>query len=1223
MSTEPTPSPNVAIEDLVEAFVRRLRSGESASIAWYQERYPDLAEEIGVVFPPLEMLERCRPDEPQRQVLRDQADGIPAKLGDYHILQEIGRGGMGIVYEAEHRSMRRRVALKVLPKHLAARASSLARFQLEARAAGQMHHTNIVPVFEVGEDQGYHFYAMQFIRGQSLDLVIDEVRRLREGDIPEPFPAGAARPAASGTDTESMHSHQFPTKRGGVAAARGNAGIRSSDSVIASSWSESAGGSAYMRRVAAIGVQVADALNYAHQHGILHRDIKPANLLLATDGTVWVTDFGLAKADDDNLTQSGDIVGTLRYMSPERLQGRTDAFCDIYGLGLTLYELSTLTVAFSSSQRASLMEQITRHDLRSPRAIDRSIPRDLETIILKAIDPIPDRRYRSALLLAEDLQLFLADRPIRARRVTFTERLWRGCRRNPITAMLTAASLLLLVTAASVATFSSVRLSQQANALRRENRRAVTAERDAHNAAYHASLGQARSLRQARLPGQHFEAMAAVRRAAKHLDALSLPTDQDELERTALRSEATAALSLTDLQWERTFGAPSDRWWSISVASNREVYAQPTPEGEIVIGRIRDGRERYRLPSQGHRVWVTRFSPNGERLIAIYESKPLKLVVWDLADARQALAFAHPGLEKYNFHSDGRVVAAVGNQLLGFSIDDGDQQAWNLCDEGERVVCQSLACHPTRDVVAVALDAYVLDSGDPPQDSAPEIPTGRIVLVDLVSGETTTLSMADRLGAVAWMGTGRQLAVGYGTGTCEIIDVDRDGETREFRGHTSRVTDIKASPNGKIMMTNSWDGSLRVWDTVSQKQMTRINGFNLIPTTDTNFDDRLALWRNNLAQVWMTHHSQVRHRGEPDTPCYGGSNHVAVAHPHVSPLVFLATEGGFEVWDFAHRVRVGKISRPMPSGLALIDAGQTLMTTGPPGMERWPVRVERPAGGPLKSDHAIHVTLGPPEVVHADVQGKTVFHDRDNWATIRAAGTAEIHTTASAKPHVIHHSQLSSLRMSPNGRWLATHTWHGLGIKIFNVETGALIEHLLPEVSSPRCVFTPDSRLLVVSTRTERYVWETQTWQPRHRLERAQPDGWSGHVVAASDGRTVLLNHSRNRMELFDVVDGRSITVLEPSDISRRDAGCFLQDNQTLFTLDKAGIEIWDLRELRSALRDMHLDWRPTILGKQPAILGKQPAADGSPDPLHATVDTPIRVTIVDPTSEPRTAGAN
>jgi tetratricopeptide (TPR) repeat protein len=218
-------------------------------------------------------------------------------------------------------------------------------------------------------------------------------------------------------------------------------------------------GRGYWQSVARVGAQVADALAYAHSQGVLHRDIKPSNLLLDTHGTVWVTDFGLAKAamDGDDLTHSGDIVGTLRYMAPERFRGQSDPRGDIYGLGLTLYELLTLRPAFRESDRDKLLKQLTDEEPPRPRQVNAQVPRDLETIVLKAMAKEPAHRYASATELADDLRRFVEDKPVRARRVGAAERFWRWCRRNPAVAGLGAGIAALLVLAAAASAVAAVR----------------------------------------------------------------------------------------------------------------------------------------------------------------------------------------------------------------------------------------------------------------------------------------------------------------------------------------------------------------------------------------------------------------------------------------------------------------------------------------------------------------------------------------------------------------------------------------------------------------------------------------------------------------------------------------------------------------------------------------------------------------------------------------------
>jgi serine/threonine protein kinase/Tfp pilus assembly protein PilF len=437
------------LDALAEEFVARHRKGERPSLDEFIARRPDLADDIRDLFPGLVVMEGVRPGRGDATGPFDSAPTPPLKrLGDYRILREVGRGGMGVVYEAEQESLGRHVALKVLPAHALLDPQRLRRFHREAKAAARLHHTNIVPVYGVGEQDGLHYYVMQFIQGQGLDQVLDElkqIRQRRQGTI-----AGTANHGGAESAALSLLTGRFAS--GGaaedspVADAPGSPNPEAPPARAPESSGRSDTGRAYWGSVARIGIQTAQALAYAAAQGTLHRDVKPSNLLLDAHGNLWVTDFGLAKAaDSEDLTHTGDIVGTLRYMAPERFSGKGDLRSDLYSIGLTLYELLALRPAFEASDRQQLVHQVLHAEPPRLRQLDRAIPRDLETVVHKAIDRDPARRYQTAEDLAEDLQRFLDDRPIRARRVGAAEKAWRWARRNPLVAGLSAAVALLLV----------------------------------------------------------------------------------------------------------------------------------------------------------------------------------------------------------------------------------------------------------------------------------------------------------------------------------------------------------------------------------------------------------------------------------------------------------------------------------------------------------------------------------------------------------------------------------------------------------------------------------------------------------------------------------------------------------------------------------------------------------------------------------------------------------
>jgi serine/threonine protein kinase len=401
------------------------------------------------------------------------SDAAWPTIPGFRIIREVGRGGMGVVFEAEDERLSRRVALKVVSSGGILDPTRDLRFEREAKAAARLHHTNIVPVFGFGREAGLSYYVMQFIEGLGLNDVLVEVRRARDsrlGQFAAPVdvarnkatlidPTAAAEIARSiwisgatransiaadapDTDEASGPTIVAPVPQAKAPAARNEVAVKTlpDSSELATSSSDERG---FYRGVARIGLQVAEALAYAHGHGILHRDIKPSNLLLDKSANVWVADFGLAKtADADELTHTGDVVGTVRYMAAERFEGRCDARSDVYGLGLTLYELAALRPAYDAADRYALIASVRSGEPPRLRTLAPRVPRDLETMIHKSAAHEPSRRYATAAALADDLRRFIEDRPILARRAGALELTIRWCRRNPwVAALLVVATI--------------------------------------------------------------------------------------------------------------------------------------------------------------------------------------------------------------------------------------------------------------------------------------------------------------------------------------------------------------------------------------------------------------------------------------------------------------------------------------------------------------------------------------------------------------------------------------------------------------------------------------------------------------------------------------------------------------------------------------------------------------------------------------------------------------
>lgn len=451
------------VADVVDEFQARQDAGKNPEPEEYAARHPEIAAKLRRI---LAVMRLAAPPLKQAEP--------PGILGDFQLGREIGRGGMGVVFEAEQISLGRRVALKVLPFAALADSKMLQRFKNEARAAAALDHPHIVKVHAVGQDRGVHFIAMQFIDGRPLSELI----RDRRG---ETAPRPSVHPGASTVTNAVAHAlaDTAPIARGSTSRSRGDA--------------------AYFRQVAEWGIQAAEALEHAHSMGVVHRDVKPGNLLLDKNGQIWVADFGLAKlaASDGGVTASGDILGTLRYMSPEQAgakHGLVDARTDVYALGATLYELLTGVPAVDGDDKAEILRKIAFEEPVALRKLNRSIPADLETVVLKCLATEPGERYATAGELADDLRRFLAGKATLARPITVRQRLGRWVRRHPRRAAAGIFLVLVLVSGAWAV-----------------DRTRLTAEVAARGAADDADGLKAR--------GRYSEALAEARRAAA-----SLPT---------------------------------------------------------------------------------------------------------------------------------------------------------------------------------------------------------------------------------------------------------------------------------------------------------------------------------------------------------------------------------------------------------------------------------------------------------------------------------------------------------------------------------------------------------------------------------------------------------------------------------------------------------------------------------------------------------------------------
>jgi WD40 repeat protein/serine/threonine protein kinase len=771
---------------LAEEFAERYPRGERPALTEYANRYPELAADIRDLFPALALIEEFGsvaglPADPRAHTAT--SDGkTPHQLGEYRILGEVARGGMGIVYEAEQVSLGRHVALKVLPFQGLLAPHHLEPVQREARAAANLHHSNIVPVFGIGEDRGVHYYAMQFIHGQGLDAVFDELVRLRGGEVPATVPSSSRStiPKHPQGDPNTSPKRQRgapdtnPKRQQGDLSASLAEGLVSGQFLApvtpapppAGPPSSSSGAFRdplqvdYFRGIARIGLQVAEALAYAHQHGIVHRDIKPSNLLLDTRGTVWVTDFGLAKAEGSNdLTGPGDVVGTLRYMAPERFRGQADPRGDIYSLGMSLYELATLHPAHTATDRIVLIEQIRHQAPIRPRRLDRRVPRDLETNVLKAMAKDLSARYPTAQALADDLRRFLDDKPIRARRASAPEHVWRWCRRNPALAALTAALAVLLAGVVAGSLAVSVRLA-----------------------------------------GAHDEVTAALGKAqlARRAEA--------EQRQDVERSLYFQSMASADLEWQAN-----------NVAQARQILDACPPEfrrwEHYYLKRL-CGTDLRTLTGHARPVTSVAFSSDGRRLASASLDRTVRL--WNLETGQEILRL--PGhaasVESVAFSSDGRHLASGGGDWQ--TGRPGDVKVWDATTGKELL-------H-----LAGATDCVSTVAFSPDGTRVAAAVAGRLTACDVATGQAAlTCPCPPGAHVVTYSPDGRDLAAAFHDGAVLVWDAATGREQRVLRGHLSAVRGLAYAPDGQRLASAAWDGAVKVWDRATGREVYTVTGQRL------------------------------------------------------------------------------------------------------------------------------------------------------------------------------------------------------------------------------------------------------------------------------------------------------------------------------------------------------------------------------------------------------------
>jgi eukaryotic-like serine/threonine-protein kinase len=1277
--TSNSPANYILLTRLADEFAARYRAGERPSLQEYIDRHPALAEDIRELFPAMVEIEQVKEDH-QNAAGQAQAPTAPAlrQLGDFRMLRQVGKGGMGIVYEAEQVSLGRHVALKVLPKNMLLDLQAKRRFEREAKSAAKLHHTNIVPVFGVGEHDGLPYYVMQYIQGLGLDAVLDGLNHIKPGGSTA-LAAGEVRFSGCGTTAaemaRSLMTGAFPHAKdslgeectlGAVTVgfdAPGqdeDTGLRSGDdATLAASPSDtdtphsvrlsdsfnlsasslsfpgpSSGVSGrktgprketYWHRVANIGRQVADALDYAHKQGILHRDVKPSNLLLDMRGTVWVTDFGLAKVAGpgaDDLTHTGDIVGTLRYMPPESFEGKSDARSDVYSLGLTLYELLAMRPAFAEKDRNKLIKMVTAEEPMRLDKVKPEIPRDLVTIVQKTIEKEPGRRYATAEELAADLQRYIDDEPILARRQTELERCVRWARHNPGIAALCAVLAAVLVTATIASVIVAGRMARTAANEERERARAEEAKTIAEK-----SSAKAR------------EAERLARAAEEEGRKLLYTTDMQlapfvwrddrstaEVLRMLLAKHIPSSFrsDLRGFEWyyyQHLLGASAAVFSGHGFSVVDGAFAT---DGELVtldqsaqlrrwdlVWQHENEAGRRDLPD-GLEAQIRVLSPDG-RLAAVAEGNNVRVFDTSTGNEKLSLDSVEAGLRRIIFARDGDRLVIVDDKIRWLSASSGEVIA-SVDHKFDNVSAVTLS--------GDGLTLAVVGHGGMSQF----VSTFRFdATAKTVTALAKDFGAGGTLSAAALSPEGRRIAVGAKlSGSMLVYDTATGRElAKHGSAHASPIRALAFSDDGTRLATADAEGTIKIWadleklNSKSTALLTKKGHQGAINTARFSTDGRrlVTTCADKTARVW-----DVENAGAAIWPLEANSNSGTLV-ARFSPdgqLIAAADGNNIRLWNAAN----GRLARELSPGgkarvfsVAFSPTDSRLLAVG--------------YGG---EDDVSYVALWDIDAGTelARLPGAT---DLPNFQVTRISGP------------------VAALAFSPDGKNLVA----GFGSKNTLTRSGTPTPPKVWEVASRRlirrlngprnyCVsldFSRDGTVLASGSRDgTATLWSTATWIKLQTLENQDKDSMypqSGlpamveDVVFSPNGKTLAMASRAGSVQLWDVATGKHLETLKGHS-GAVSAVAFSPDGRTLASgSHDQTVRLWNTETRRELMQldpgNIELGYVQTLAfspdgkrllagGNGTAIWGTAPNVWNDPDRaalelrllLHSNADFPSRI---------------
>jgi eukaryotic-like serine/threonine-protein kinase len=1050
-------------------------------------------------------------------------------IGPYKLLQQIGEGGMGTVFMAEQmHPVQRKVALKVIKPGMDSR-QVIARFEAERQALAMMDHVNIARVFDGGSTEaGLPYFVMELVHGVPITQYCDDNKLT-------------------------------------------------------------------LRERLELFVPVCQAIQHAHQKGIIHRDIKPSNVMITLyDGqpVPKVIDFGVAKATEQKLTertlftQYGTMVGTLEYMSPEQAEMSAlgvDTRCDIYSLGVLLYELLTGSTPLTHkrlkeaaygemlrmlkeeeppkpstrlSDSGEALASISANRHMEPAKLTKLMRGELDWIVMKALEKDRNRRYDTANGFAADVQRYLNDEPVQACPATALYRFRKFARRNKVALTTVTVISAALVLGTLLSTWQAIRASRAGTAEREQRQgaedarqqavgdrdRALQAEEQARRRLYEARLAQAQAMRWSGRVGRRFESLKALKEAA-HI-ARTLPETDQRL--SALRDEAIACLALADVQlvreWEgKEPGSRQEVWFDADLAHYARMDAKT---GDVSICAAADGRELARLASTDKFGFnldgKLTFSPDADH-IAIRDSRG-HLQVWDWRHNVRLFETDFP-ISAMSFSPDGRQVAVgqAEGAIVTYELATG-KEVRRLRGPAEP---ESLAFHPDGTKLAVA-------SRRSKEVPVYEVATGQVV--QKLSGHPR------EVWSVAWHPRGYLLATAS-EANAYLWDPATGRQHAVLQGHQATVVGVTFLPPGDLVLSTKWEGPTRLWEAATGRFLVTIpgNGFRAFNRAGS----RLAGYTEGT-KIGLWEVAPGREYRMLSSPAVG--QRAFVQDGSISPdgrWLAVGEKTGARLWD----LELGQDRAFLPigatQGVAFHPKDEALFTCGHAGLYRWPVHQE-----------AETLRVGPPRQLPMPGILKRVRLDAAGRVLVVAsyAGGHVVNLEGSpGQVPLLDHKAANQVTVSPDGRWVATGTHRGFGIKVWDARSGKLIRALLPDARTSLVLFSPDGRWLATAAGNETCLWEVGSWQLARRFPSA------GHLMAFTrDGQTLALSTARDVVQLVDPATGRRFAKLQAPDTSSLTSLiAFSADGSQLFvgTPRSPLVRVWDLRLIRAQLKDMGLDW--------------------------------------------------